>query len=158
MLDFHIAGRSDPCQARLTVAALKCSSCFQSDLKSLAIFHGSRRSTSGLDRCFGGLIIPAGILARPGWANLGVALGHPALFDVPLKTGELCGSVPKMFYWPAHCGSPRERIHTSSSKNGRATGMEAGDWRVSPKTTEPQKQCFIKILNILFIYLIYIFC
>lgn len=36
-----------------------------------------------------------------------------------------------MCYWRVHYGSPREQIHISSSRNGRATGMEAEDWRVS---------------------------
>lgn len=36
-----------------------------------------------------------------------------------------------MCCWRARYGSPREPIHISSCKNGRATVMEAEDWRVS---------------------------
>lgn len=47
------------------------------------------------------------------------------------KTTEICGSALKTCYWLVPYGSPRERTHISSSRNGRATGMEAEDWLVS---------------------------
>lgn len=84
--------------------------------------------------CVYNLIIPAGHKQTSRLEQIDGRHQQHSVFNVPLKEkknpGELCGLVPKMCYWRAHYGSPREQIHISSSRSEKATGMEAEDWQV----------------------------